>query len=84
VRQTAGADAVVIFVHGVFGDAATTWQNSATGATWPDLLAKDADLKFSDIYVVNYASPIVQGSSNIEELAERVVQQLRDQKMFEY
>ena len=36
----AKADGVIIFVHGVLGDARTTWTNGRT--FWPDLLTRDS------------------------------------------
>ena len=38
-------DKAIIFLHGVFGDATSTWRNSKTGAYWPSLVAKDQDFE---------------------------------------
>jgi predicted alpha/beta hydrolase family esterase len=83
IRQVPGATGIVVFVHGVLGDPRTTWRNKAN-ASWPELLEKDADFKSDDIYLVGYSSPALKGASNIEEIAQRVSQQLIDQNVFKY
>src|SRR4051794_22255743 len=42
VRGDTRSENVVVFVHGVFGDAVSTWTNPVTNAYWPELLTKDA------------------------------------------
>ena len=84
VRQVPGATGIVVFVHGVLGDPRTTWRNTQANASWPELLEKDADFKSDDIYLVGYSSPALKGASNIEEIAQRVSQQLIDQNVFKY
>jgi len=84
VRQVPGATGVVVFVHGVLGDPRATWVNTKANASWPELLAKDPDFKSDDIYLVGYSSPSLKAASNIEEIAQRVSQQLIDQNVFKY
>src|SRR5215467_9515064 len=43
--------AVLVFVHGVLGNASTTWTNQTTHAYFPDLVANSDDFHGVDIYV---------------------------------
>src|SRR2546425_6348307 len=51
-------DRVIVFVHGIFGDANGTWR-SLSGVYWPKLLLSDRAFDDYDIYVANYKSPIL-------------------------
>src|SRR2546428_13929649 len=44
-----GKENLLVFVHGVVGDADTTWRNNESGAYWPDLVARDPDFNDFDI-----------------------------------
>lgn len=46
---------VVVFVHGILGDAVTTW-TAKNGAYWPRLLKEDKDFAGTNIYVYQYPS----------------------------
>ena len=48
---------VVVFIHGITGDADKTWRNKESEAYWPTLLTEDPDFAEFDIYVVSYPSP---------------------------
>jgi len=71
VRRT-NADTVVVFVHGIFGDANTTWTNSETHAYWPELLTKDAAFSGADLYVYAFSSPYFDSASTLDELVEQM------------
>jgi len=77
-----GSPGLVIFVHGVGGDADRSWRNSSTNAYWPELLGSDPSMKDFDVYVVAYASPLLGHASTIEEVSQRLLQQLRDRGFF--
>jgi hypothetical protein len=77
-----GSERIVLFVHGLVGDAEGTWRNTQTGAYWPGLLAADPKMAPFDVCVANYASPILGRASTIEEIAQRMLQQLRDRGIF--
>jgi len=81
VRDT-GQENLVVFVHGVLSDSDVAWRNTVTGAYWPDLIARDDHFKDFDVYAVSYESPAIARTSTIEEIAQRVLQQLRDQVIF--
>jgi pimeloyl-ACP methyl ester carboxylesterase len=69
VRHEPGNRGVIIFVHGVFGDASSTW-TAANGANWPSMLAKDDTFQGEDIYLYGFPSPKRKKSYSIDELAE--------------
>jgi pimeloyl-ACP methyl ester carboxylesterase len=60
------ADTVIIFIHGVFGDADSTWTNGAT--YWPKLLTTDHTFDGVDIFVLSYPTT-AWSTTNINELA---------------
>ena len=70
VRQGDRNKSVVVFVHGVTGDAVSTWTNTKTRAYWPQLMASDPALAAVDIFVYEYPSPKLSASYSINELAE--------------
>lgn len=77
-----GQENVIVFVHGVLGNADTTWRNTETDAYWPKLVCLDHDFKEFDVYAIGYDSPQMGRSSNVEEVSQRVLQQLRDRDVF--
>lgn len=79
----AGWGGVIIFVHGVFGDADGTWRN-ANRAYWPEMVARDLDFAFDDVYVVGYNTPKFRRALNIEELAQNELQELDDRGIMKY
>lgn len=64
------ADTVIVFVHGVMGDAVSTW-TSQGGAYWPSLLSEDHTFDGADIYVLSYAAGL-WATLSIDELAENM------------
>ena len=82
IRRT-NADAVVVFVHGIFGDAKSTWTNDTTHAYWPELLTKDAVFKDADIYVHAFSSPYLSTSYTIDELVENMRLVFDNDEVFE-
>jgi pimeloyl-ACP methyl ester carboxylesterase len=80
-RRT-NAEGVVVFIHGVFGDAESTWTNAESGAFWPDLLSHDDAFNDSDIYVLAFDSPYLRTASTVDELVEQVHQDLVADEVF--
>jgi len=77
-----GQKKLIIFVHGLLGGPESTWTNPENGASWPRLIAADPELKGYDVYVYGYMSPAYGPASNVNELASRFGQQLKDEKIF--
>lgn len=73
-------DRVLVFVHGIFGDAEGTW-TSPPDAYWPDLIAGDAQFGNTDIYVAAYDTG-VGNSMSIDEVAEGLDQRFGDAGVF--
>jgi len=75
---------VIVFVHGVGGDARSTWVAS-NKAFWPDLIKNDPDFSNFDIYSIGYYSPLLGKASDINELANMVYQvELKDALLKRY
>lgn len=81
--KQAGKPHVIVFVHGVTGDAVETWRNATTGALWPELTTRDPDFADFDVYLAGYDSPLLGRASTIEEIAQRLLQQLTDEGLFD-
>jgi len=79
-----GLDGVIVFVHGIFGDADATWRNADSGADWPTLVAKDVDFLSDEVYVVSYYTPHFSHAANIEETAQNVLQGLYDDGVLQH
>lgn len=75
-------DYVIVFVHGVLGDARQTW-TAKNGAYWPDLLMEDNTFKNFNIYVYDYPSPLFAVSLSISEVAENLRLLLEHDKVFD-
>jgi pimeloyl-ACP methyl ester carboxylesterase len=71
VRRT-NADTVVVFVHGIFGDARSTWTHPTTNTYWPQLIAEDAAFENADVYVHAFSSPYLSSTYTIDELIENM------------
>lgn len=80
--KRAGHDSVIIFIHGLMGNAHETWHSEKSGAHWPNLIKEDPDLQKFDIYSVGYHSPALGHGSSIPEIANRVRQELIDREFF--
>jgi hypothetical protein len=84
VRGDTKSESVVVFVHGVFGDAVSTWTNPTTNAYWPDLLTKDAGFDGVDVFVHSFPSPVLQRSYTVDELADQLRLHLNANRVFEH
>ena len=77
-------DGVIIFVHGIFGDAKSTWLNAQSGMYFPKMVADDKVFKGFDVYSFGYNTPHFTQSLNIDELAENMRLHLEDADVFKY
>jgi hypothetical protein len=72
---------VIVFVQGLFGNFDGTWRFSPQ-VYWPQLLLSDATFNDSDIYVASYASPLVGGRMNIEDIVSNLDNRLKSDYVF--
>ncbi len=74
---------LIVFIHGITGNAHDTWFNKKSGAYWPALLAEDPDFSGFDVYVVSYPTTFLGRGANIEETATRLSQQFKDRGFYD-
>lgn len=82
VKRDSARKEVVVFVHGVTGDAKETWTNEKTKAYWPELLRNDETFANANVWVSSYFSPKLQKAQNVEELATKLGDEMRAQDVF--
>ena len=70
---------VIVFVHGVTGDAKDTWTNDTTKTYWPSLLRTDPTFAEANVWVFSYFSPKLKDAQNVEELATKLGDEIRSQ-----
>jgi hypothetical protein len=73
---------LIVFVHGVFGDASLTWTNSSS-VSWPDLIRGDEMFQDFAVALYRYDTPRLGQTSGIEEIATRLRRQLEDECVFQ-
>lgn len=72
---------VIVFVHGIFGDADGTWSYSPS-IYWPRLLLTDETFQDSDVYVASYASPYLGNTMTVDEVATNLKNRLVSDGIF--
>jgi len=82
INQDRSRKEVIVFVHGVTGDAKETWTNEQTKAYWPALIRSDETFSAANVWVFNFVSPRLQNAQNVEELARKLGDELRAQDVF--
>lgn len=66
---------VVIFVHGLFGNASASWACKDT-ASWPEMLLSDEAFADSDIYAAGYETPLHGGKMTLDEVVSALKNRL--------
>ncbi|MCX6590869.1 MAG: TIR domain-containing protein [Acidobacteria bacterium] len=79
-RQLPNASRVLVFVHGIFGDAANTW--ACNTATWPQLLEADQAFAGTNIYTVAYTSPYWGNAMTIDEIVNNLHSRFEADRLF--
>ena len=70
VRHEAGDRGVIVFVHGILGDATKTWRSG--NAYWPEMLTRDHTFDGQDIYAYEYPTSKLDRTLSISEVAEHM------------
>ncbi len=73
---------VIVFVHGLHGDR-DTWR-APNEAYWPDLIRVDPHFQHSDVFVAEYPTPSSSGQYSTTQLAQRLWQQLKDNRVWDH
>jgi hypothetical protein len=73
---------VIVFVHGLHGDR-DTW-SAPNGAYWPDLIRADPHFSHSDVFVAEYPTPSSRGQYSTVQLAQRLWQQLKENRVWDH
>ena len=73
---------VIVFVHGIFGDANNTWTSSQR-SYWPRMLTVDPAFRDYDVYVVNFESPKWGNTFTVDEVVTSLQNQLSNDQVFE-
>ena len=76
-QRNDGKERVVIFVHGIYGDALSTWKCTDGRTSWPGLMAGDDSFRNSDIYVVDYPSPKTGNMMTIDQEVGNIMNRLK-------
>ncbi len=77
-------DRVIVFVHGIFGNAINTWTCQRANVYWPKLILSDRAFADSDVYVLAYDSPYMGNRMNIDEIVNNVNNRLRSGAVFSH
>lgn len=73
---------VIVFVHGLHGDR-ETWRGP-NEAYWPDMIRVDPHFQHSDVFVAAYPTPSSSGQYSTTQLAQRLWQQLKDNRVWDH
>lgn len=74
--------AVVVFVHGIFGDAHTTW-TAPNGFYWPEELQKDTRVPPLNVFVYSFRSPFSGEAYTLDMLVNDFKMTLESNQIFE-
>jgi hypothetical protein len=76
-------DQAFVFVHGIYGDAYSTWQNKK-GERFFDFMKSDEVYKNSDFYVYGFPSEIFAPSFTIDDVVKNMRNRLLHDKVLEH
>jgi hypothetical protein len=68
---------VIVFVHGLTGDAHSTW-TSSNGKYWPEMLTHDPAFDGQNIYVYEYITPLMKRALAPSELVGEMYDTLKN------
>jgi pimeloyl-ACP methyl ester carboxylesterase len=77
-------DRVIVFVHGIFGDALDTWRCPSTRMYWPSKILTEDAFKGFDVYVASYESPYFGNGMTIDEIVSNLQNRLQHDGVFDH
>lgn len=85
--RNAANNSVIVFVHGVMGDAVGTWKFGrwfSDDVFWPCLLQKQPIFNGANIYLYGFRSTMLSQSPTITEAADRLFSDLESDDVFRH
>lgn len=79
--RVGGRPRVVVFVHGIYGDAQGTW-TAPNKAFFPALVAQDTSIAQSNVFVAGYQTRFIGPNHSIRQLGSDLFKELSDAKIF--
>jgi hypothetical protein len=77
----AGRPRVIVFVHGLYGDASGTW-TASNKAYFPSLVAGDPTITQANVFVAGYHTEFTGQNHSIKQLTSDLFKELSDAKVF--
>jgi pimeloyl-ACP methyl ester carboxylesterase len=75
---------VIVFVHGIFGNATDTWKCPSSNFYWPTMLLQDHAFDDSDVYVVAYDTPYFGNRMTLDEVVSSLANRFENDRLFSH
>jgi pimeloyl-ACP methyl ester carboxylesterase len=83
--KSQNADSVIVFVHGLGGNAVDTWKKGWFYTNyWPCLVKSDEIFSGSNVFAYEYPTSILSGETSVENIASRLFLDLNAAGIFNY
>jgi pimeloyl-ACP methyl ester carboxylesterase len=79
--RVSGRPRVIVFVHGIYGDARSTW-TAPNGAYFPALVAQDSSITQSNVFVAGYETKFFGQNHSIKQLGTDLFKELSTANVF--
>ncbi len=83
VSRHADRSEVIVFIHGIFGDADSTW-SAQGGLPWPKAIAGDEFFSSFNVYTYAYPSPFAAKTYQPSEIADILFAQLNSDGVLDH
>lgn len=84
VTERSNPAGCIVFVHGVLGNALSTWTNDETDAYWPEILANDEVFKNWSVFVHEYPTRLLSSAPTIHELSDHMYHTLLNSRVLDH
>ncbi|MGX8011838.1 alpha/beta fold hydrolase [Mesorhizobium sp. ORM8.1] len=75
VKRGSPTSPVVVFIHGILSSGESCWRH-ASGAYWPDIVAKDPEMSDLGVYVFTYRTGFFSGSYRLADAVDALKEHL--------